>query len=271
MELRVREYGERGPLVVVLHGGPAAAGNAAPIARGLSDGFRVLEPWQRGSGDRPLTVADHVRDLHELVYTRCGGEPPALVGESWGAMLALAYAAEHPDDAGPLALIGCGTFDEAARARLRETLEERQAGMLERSLAELDRADLGPEERLRAMYALTRSLYDYDPIEDDGAGEEVPFDVKAHAETWEDMVRLQAEGVYPAAFRAITSPVLMLHGTHDPHPGRMIRDSILPFIPRLEYREFERCGHSPWLERAVREEFLTVLREWLKRAPVSPA
>jgi hypothetical protein len=36
------------------------------------------------------------------------------------------------------------------------------------------------------------------------------------------MIRLQDHGVYPAAFSAIRSPVLMLHGAVDPHPGRMI-------------------------------------------------
>ena len=56
----------------------------------------------------------------------------------------------------------------------------------------------------------------------------------------------------------------MLHGSHDPHPGTMIRDSLLPHLPRLEYREWERCGHYPWVERGVREEFFRVLREWLE-------
>jgi len=41
-------------------------------------------------------------------------------------------------------------------------------------------------------------------------------------------VQLQEAGVYPAAFAAITSPVLMLHSTYDPHPGQMIRASLAP-------------------------------------------
>jgi pimeloyl-ACP methyl ester carboxylesterase len=98
---------------------------------------------------------------------------------------------------------------------------------------------------------------------DEGAGE--PFDIRAHTETWEDIVRLQEAGVYPAAFAAITSPVLMLHGTYDPHPGQMIRASLAPYLPQLEYSEWERCGHHPWGEKFVREEFFAVLRELLAR------
>jgi pimeloyl-ACP methyl ester carboxylesterase len=79
------------------------------------------------------------------------------------------------------------------------------------------------------------------------------------------MVRLQQLGVYPAAFAAITSPVLMLHGDHDPHPGQMIRANLAPYLPQLEYAELTRCGHSPWAERFAREEFFVILHEWLKR------
>ena len=121
--MRIRTYGSSGLVVVVLHGGPGTPGYMAPVARGLADRFRVLEPWQRGSTGVPLTVARHVADLHELVESRCGGARPALVGSSWGAMLALAYAAAHPHQAGSLVLIGCGTFDPSARARMRAIYE----------------------------------------------------------------------------------------------------------------------------------------------------
>jgi pimeloyl-ACP methyl ester carboxylesterase len=78
-------------------------------------------------------------------------------------------------------------------------------------------------------------------------------------------MRLQEAGVYPAAFGAITTPVLMLHGTYDPHPGQMIRASLAPYLPQLEYREWERCGHYPWNERFVRDEFFAGLHGWLAR------
>jgi pimeloyl-ACP methyl ester carboxylesterase len=72
----------------------------------------VLEPHQRGSSDRPLTVATHVQDLDDLIRERCGAHQPVLVGHSWGAMLALVYAAHHPLTPAALVLIGCGTFSQ---------------------------------------------------------------------------------------------------------------------------------------------------------------
>lgn len=269
--LRVRIYGETGPPVIVLHGGPADAGGAAPLARGLADGFRVFEPWQRGSGGPALTVAQHVADLHQVVESPRlraggGGVRPALVGESWGAMLALAYAAAHPNSAGPLALVGCGTFDPAARARLRALIEERTTDEMRRRIERLKADVTDPAEQFRRRYELMRPIYSHDPIEaDDRDRNPEPFDQRAHTETWEDMLRLQLEGVYPSAFAAIVSPVLMLHGAYDPHPGPMIRASLAPYVRRLEYREWEHCGHHPHLERTVRAEFFAVLGEWLAR------
>src|SRR5215831_423538 len=146
--LRHREYGTSGPDVIVLHGGPGAAGHMAPIARDLAGSCRVVEPFQRGSGGERLTVARHVADLHEFISVRAPENPPAIVGASWGAMLALAYAAAHPDSAGPLILVGCGTFDLDARAILRRHIAERMNDAIR---AQLERAErLDPDASLTA-------------------------------------------------------------------------------------------------------------------------
>jgi len=258
--MRIREYGESGPLVIVLHGGPGAPGYMAPVARELSRGFRVLEPLQRGSGPDPLTVARHVADLHELLTSRGGN--PVLLGHSWGAMLALAYAATHPECAGPLVLIGCGTFDRAARDRMYEIRQERMDDGTRARLERLAEELPDPNDRLRAKGDLMRTLESYELIADDLEGEDC--DARANQETWEDMLRLQREGLYPSAFGAIRSPVLMLHGAVDTHPGSMIRASLEPYIPQLEYQEWDRCGHYPWLEKAVRADFFSTLRGWIE-------
>jgi pimeloyl-ACP methyl ester carboxylesterase len=261
--MRIREYSTAGPVVVVLHGGPGAPGSAASVARELASSFRVLEPFQRGSGGEPLTVARHVQDLHDLLEARRTDGLPALVGHSWGAMLALAYAAAHPDSVASIVLIGCGTFDLEARARMRAICAERLSPALRQRLEALPHQVADPDERLRIMGELLLPLYSYDPVA--GPQESEPVDARAHSETWEDMLRLQAEGVYPAAFAAIRAPVLMLHGVADPHPGPMIRASLAPYLPQLKYREWDHCGHYPWLERAVRDEFFATLRAWLLR------
>lgn len=262
----VRRYGKAGPLVLVLHGGPAAVGDVAPIAKGISKSFRAVEPWQRGSGSVPLTVARHIADLHELAADLGEDSPLAIVGHSWGAMLALCYAAEYPSKAGPIVLVGCGTFDQAARNRMQATIEERMDDGLRDHVRRMSTEVADPADRFIRTFKLTRHLFDSDPINPYPDKEESePFDIQAHQETWSDMVKFQDDGIYPNAFAAIESPVLMLHGQYDPHPGKMIRDSLLRHLPQLEYHEWERCGHSPWIEKSAREEFFSVICEWLTR------
>jgi pimeloyl-ACP methyl ester carboxylesterase len=251
--VKVREYGADGPTAIVLHGGPGAPGHMAPVARELGAHMRVLEPFQRDSGGEPLTVARHVDDLEELIAARCPDETPALVGSSWGAMLALAHAAAHPSRRTPLALIGCGTFDDAARRAFLANLRARGVDALTPEGADNDQlADFA--RRLAPAYS-------HDLLTDELELDHC--DARAHRESWEDMLRLQQEGVYPAAFAAIEAPVLLLHGAVDPHPGALLRDSLLPHLPQLEYVELERCGHYPWLERDARETFFRTLRAWL--------
>lgn len=133
-----RAYGDPGPKVVVLHGGPGASGSAGPLARALADQFQVLEPWQRWSSDVPLTVDRHIGDLADVIARHAPGERPALVGHSWGAMLGLAFAARYPRRVAALALIGCGTFDREARAQLQQALAQRTTPQLRAQLADLE-------------------------------------------------------------------------------------------------------------------------------------
>jgi pimeloyl-ACP methyl ester carboxylesterase len=61
----------------------------------------------------------------------------------------------------------------------------------------------------------------------------------------QETLRLQAEGIYPAAFAAIKVPFLMIRGKFDPLPGRLILEVLRPYLPQLEYRELQGCGHYP--------------------------
>jgi pimeloyl-ACP methyl ester carboxylesterase len=263
--IEVRRHGSAGPEVVVLHGGPGAPGTALSLARALAPRFRVFEPLQRRGGDGALTVARHVEDLADVAPGRAH-----VVGHSWGAMLALSFAAAHPGRVRSLSLVGCGTYDEVARAEFRRRTDER----------------LGPEGRARVAALRERLAQTIDPVERDRTLAEmgalfdgtqgvdvvpddddtaIPPDAAGHEETWKDVLRLQAEGIEPKAFAVVTAPARMFHGADDPHPGPMIRDALARHVPHLDYVEFPRCGHSPWLERAAREPFLASLTAWLAR------
>jgi pimeloyl-ACP methyl ester carboxylesterase len=263
--IRFREYGSSGAHVIVLHGGPGAPGHMAPVARRLAERFHVVEPFQRGSEDgAPLTVMQHAADLHEIVQSLESTAPVLLAGSSWGAMLALAYAADHSARLAGIALIGCGTFDAASRHLFRDRLEARLTADIRAQIARLEAEVPDPDARLLVKAEILLPAYSYELIT--STTETIRADARANHETWQDMLRLQEAGVYPAAFGRINAPVLMLHGAVDPHPGPAIRDSLLPHLPQLVYHEWAACGHYPWLERLVHEEFFELLSAWLTDA-----
>lgn len=259
LDLVVREYGTGLDTVVAVHGGPAAAGDLAPLAETLGQRWHVLEPHQRGHGDQPLTVSTHVADLDRLIRQRCA-RPPILVGHSWGAMLVLAYAAAHPEGPAASVLIGCGTFSQAARSEFKARFAARLTPADRAELAEIAHSIKDPDRRRAAEGRVATRAYGYDL---DGLGDWTSVDAVAHRETWTDMLRLIEEGVYPAAFAAITCPVLMMHGIVDPHPGGLTRDELRTYVHHLEYLDLQKCGHSPWLERQARADFYHCLTTWI--------
>lgn len=101
--LHVEESGEpAGIAALVLHGGPGSG--SSPLLRRFFDParFRIVSPDQRGAGrSHPRgcttdnTTADLIADL-ETVRETLGIDRWLVVGGSWGAALALAYAAAHP-------------------------------------------------------------------------------------------------------------------------------------------------------------------------------
>ena len=232
-----------------------------PIAEELATQFQVLEPFQRGADDKPLTVARHVQDLQDVIDHYCNGEQPLLVGHSWGAMLSLAWAAEHPETPKGLVLVGSGSFNEQTRQRMHAIRESRMDERFRRHIDQLPCKHPKPNVRLAVLGGMFQRLDSVDLIQ--VKNHLHPCDALAHTQTWLDMLRLQNEGVYPQAFDAIDCPVLMLHGDEDPPSGEMIRDSLRPYLPQLEYISWANCGHYPWLEKAARDDFYRTLIDWL--------
>lgn len=90
------------PPVLILHGGPGGRSRAASVNWFDGLGLRCLVHDQRGCGaSTPAGALDH-NDLDRLVADierlreHLGLARWAVAGGSWGALLAVAYAAQHP-------------------------------------------------------------------------------------------------------------------------------------------------------------------------------
>lgn len=111
--------------VIYLHGGPGGSISKAiidvlsPLA---ADGFDLYFYDQVGGGASSrlhnisaYTVGRHVRDLDEI-REKIHADKIILVGQSWGAILAAAYLAEHPDNVERIIFTGPGPIYPGARS-----------------------------------------------------------------------------------------------------------------------------------------------------------
>jgi pimeloyl-ACP methyl ester carboxylesterase len=147
---------------------------------------------------------------------------------------------------------------------MKQIIDERMSENDRLKLKHIEESIDDYEERMIEKYKIIGKLQEYEHFEHEKREDDGSFDKQGHLETWNDLVRLRDNGTYPAAFASIQSPVIMLHGVYDPHPGRMIYDSLKPYIPKLEYKEWQKCGHYPWREKYARDDFFSVLTNWIK-------
>ena len=92
---------------------------------------------------------------HDVVLSVRPGQLPALVGESWGAMLALAYAAEPPENTGPIVPVGCGTFDKQSREVGAKIREERIVEYIAKHPQHAGDLDLKLNDRIMKWHEMT--------------------------------------------------------------------------------------------------------------------
>jgi pimeloyl-ACP methyl ester carboxylesterase len=110
VRLHARDWGRSGQAVVLLHGLASNARIWDGVASRLAGaGLRVVALDQRGHGDseQPSSGYDFAtlgRDL-SAALAALGVERPVLAGHSWGANVALQFAADRPGALAGLALV----------------------------------------------------------------------------------------------------------------------------------------------------------------------
>lgn len=257
----LRCYGSPPYSAAVLHGGPGAAGEAAPLAHFLAVRRGVLEPMQTAE-----TIEGQVAELKSILQTYAG-LPVALVGFSWGAWLAWIFAAEYPGLVSRLVLVSSGPFtsDYAAAilparlARLNASERAEAEALLEAISNPGSPADDATLARVGALFERADA---YDPLP--GAQNPVEVNLKIYNGVWPAAVELRRSGKLLALADHIHCPVVAIHGEDDPHPVEGVAAPLAPLLANFTLLSLPHCGHHPWAERQARDAFFEALETALE-------
>ncbi len=269
--LYVREIGQ-GPPVVILHGGPDFDHNyLLPEMDRLSGAFRLIYYDQRGRGKsagnvqpEDVSIASEIEDLERLrVYF--GLESVAVLGHSWGGLLAMEYAIRHPQRLSRLILMNTAPASRRDYLRFRQDRLERAADDMARlkALASTARYQQGDLEADAEYYRIhyRAALRQPEHIErvvkrlrlgftQDGIRKARAIEDRLMSETW-----LASEYDLLPGLERLRIPTLVIHGEDDFVPVDCAAH-IAQAIPGARFVLLRDCGHFSYLERPeeVRKE-----------------
>ncbi len=257
----LRTYGKAPFKVAVIHGGPGAAGDMAPVARELASGWGVLEPLQTAT-----SLQGQVEEV-KTVLEENGDSPITLIGHSWGAWLSFIVAAHYPAIIKKLILVGSGPYEEKYVARLQETrlnrLSKEEKAEFESIIGILGDTAAEDKDTLFARLGALASKADaYDSIMH--KSEAIDYRADIFQSVWADAAELRSSGKLLELGKHIKCPVVAIHGDYDPHPAEGVRKPLSAILKSFRFILLKNCGHMPWIEREAQEEFFRILKKELR-------
>jgi pimeloyl-ACP methyl ester carboxylesterase len=256
----LRTHGSAPFNIAVLHGGPGAAGEMAPVARELASSQGILEPLQ--------TAASLDGQIEELgtVLGKNGDPPVTLIGFSWGAWLGFVFAANNSELVRKLILVGSGPFEEGYVAKIGETrlsrLSAEERAEVQSLGAIIDSPEAGNKDAAFERLGTLLSKADaYDPIPHEST--EIDYDVGIFQKVWKDAAELRSSGRLLELGRHIECPVVVIHGDYDSHPAEGVQKPLSAILKSFRFVLLKNCGHMPWIERHARDKFYQILEEEL--------
>ena len=288
LKLYYEEYGN-GPALYVLSGGPGEAPEHPyrQIIDSLKSFYTCVLVHQRGSGksrnipvnENTITIKNYTHDI-ELIRKDRGDKKITLLGVSWGGLLAMNYAATHPEFVSNLILISSAPpshtvwnvlYDNQYARRSRVELDSMDmlqrvfSVKTEKELDSLKFADPDCKEviaykefiaiHVRAMYYDKSKIskkhfndlfysFNFQPI---------PIIDKEVLETrWDITEKL----------KKLTIPALIVYGRQDDQ-GESTFYLQKESLKYSETHVIEQCGHEILKEKPV--EFFEILLDYVKR------
>ncbi|MCX5635319.1 MAG: alpha/beta hydrolase [Planctomycetota bacterium] len=257
----LRKYGKEPFSIAVIHGGPGAAGEMAPVANELALNWGILEPLQTAT-----SLQGQVEEL-KTVLEKNASLPVILIGFSWGAWLSFIFAADYPALVKKLILVASGPFEEKYAAGIQETrlsrLSDQDIAEVKSLMEVLDNPPVKDKTAAFARFGVLFSKADaYDPMPCESQVKDYRFDI--FQSVWKDAAKLRRSGKLLRLGKGIKCPVSAIHGDYDPHPADGVEKSLSTVLKDFRFFLLKNCGHKPWIERQAKDRFFRILNKELR-------
>lgn len=263
----------RGSPLIVLHGGPGFShDHLLPLSKLARDNFLIFYD-QRGGGKStgeitPETInlgtfiddLDAIRKAYKL-------DKIAILGHSWGGLLAMHYAIAHPEHVEKVILSNsCPATAEGYAAFLQEY--QKRLAPYQDELKKLENSQAFASGDLSAISEYCRIIfktYFYDPDKIDQMN--LNMTSQAAMNLFKIFAILQQNVLLKPYdithdLKLLHIPALIIHGDFDPIPVSCA-ENIHDSFENAEYILIKNCGHFPFVEQP--EAFFAPVRDFLER------
>ncbi|MGA2095397.1 MAG: alpha/beta hydrolase [Candidatus Acidiferrum sp.] len=286
--MEIRGQSTKNPILLFIHGGPGSA--EMPVARGFQDPwekyFTVVQWDQRGAGKtytsnrkealRPTMTLDrmHADTLEVVNYlrNRFHRDKIFVLGHSWGSILGLQLAHEHPDLL--YAYIGVGQATDGWQNEVvlyKETLEAAHLAQNQEAMKQLSAIAPYPSPditfaQIRTVREWSGALIGPKGTDESWMGLKSIFVSPEYSLVNDlDWIRGQLfsiETLLPALKNLKFSdqgydyrgPIFFLEGKHDPYTPSSITKDFFDKMndPDKHFEWFENSGHFPFSEEQTK-------------------
>jgi pimeloyl-ACP methyl ester carboxylesterase len=264
VRLHVTAQGSGAQVVVLVHGGPGLSlQEMSPLTSLTSPARTIISYDQRGAGsstaDGDYSISAQVADL-EAIRQAFTAQRVWLVGQSWGGLVAAAYAAAHPSSTAGLVLIGALPPDLNAFLAGQRLFSGRLQQLQSRGVVPTHLpADTGGS-CLPALSALA-PVYAADPSHPVAEPQGTSCTAATAAATYRTAIDQHILNGISLGLAAYVGPALILTGAEDPF-GPTWPAAWKSAIPQASLHTVVGAGHNPTLEK--RSAVITLIEQQLR-------
>jgi len=256
-ELYYRQVGDGRPLVVI-HGGPDFDHTyLLPDFDRLSSGFRLVYYDQRGRGRwrgkvdlDQIHIDTYVADL-EALRRHLGLDTMAVVGHSWGAIIALHYALRHPDRTSHVVLINSAPASHADLLLMRTQRLRRHSMHKDRLTALMPGYARGDPDAVADYYRIDfgttfRRIEDVQRLNLKWSRRDIQRGRAIEKRLSQGLIWSEGYSLLPA-LAAVRAPTLVIHGDYDFIPIECA-EHIVEAIPGARFAVIPDSGHFSYID-----------------------